>query len=61
MPPKPPKPHKVHVKAHGAGYGAHIRSIDVDGQHFDLEKNSKPEAKPESVPEPAPGEPEQVQ
>ena len=58
----PPKLHKAHVKPRGAGYGAHIRSIDVDGQHFDLEnKSAKPE--PEAKPEPAlePGEPKQDQ
>ncbi len=61
----PPKLRKVHVKPRGAGYGAHIRSIDVDGQHFDLEnKSAKPAPALEpgaGAPEPGAGAPEQVQ
>ncbi|TDX62588.1 GLUG motif-containing protein [Methylosinus sp. sav-2] len=38
-------PHKVHVSSPGAHYRARIRSIEVDGQHFDLDnggRNSAP-------------------
>ncbi|WP_051948971.1 S-layer family protein [Methylosinus sp. PW1] len=40
--------HKVHASSPGAHYRARIRSIDVDGQHFDLGtdgKNSAPSPK----------------
>jgi filamentous hemagglutinin family protein len=40
--------HKARARQPGAGYGARIRSIDVDGQHFDLGtdgKNSAPAPK----------------
>ncbi|CAN2533919.1 hypothetical+protein [Methylocapsa aurea] len=40
--------HKTHASSPGAGYRARIRSIDVDGQHFDLGnggKNSAPAPK----------------
>jgi hypothetical protein len=33
--------HKVHASSPGAGYRARIRSIEVDGQHFDLGTDSK--------------------
>ncbi len=36
----PPKPQKAHVKARGAGYGASIRSIEINGQRYNLEDNS---------------------
>jgi hypothetical protein len=33
--------HKVHASSPGAGYRARIRSIEVDGQHFDLGTDGK--------------------
>ncbi|HEY8063578.1 MAG TPA: filamentous hemagglutinin N-terminal domain-containing protein [Methylosinus sp.] len=33
--------HKVHASSPGAGYRARIRSIEVNGQHFDLGTDSK--------------------
>lgn len=33
--------HKVHAASPGARYRAHIRSIEVDGQHFDLDKGGR--------------------